>query len=465
MYFAIAFFSYFETKSPKGFFNVASQSKMRITAVFGGVTLGTGFAYFTTTGATLGLGALAGPAGVFLGYKLLADLEGRLTSIRSSGGDAVSLNYRNFASFFSYNSHFTKINRFYNLIRLTVFVGLIAFEIWLSSKYISAVFGFGAEGALVYASAVTLGLMAIGYTVIGGYPAALKTDYFQALMVLLLILYLLISGYLGLDASDGSSKIGILFHATPPLSWSWLFGTSAVLLTAMATQFYNVINTSSSRARTSDENSGNFWVVGIRQSAVILAIVFIGILFSPQSTDQNLVEFLGKQASGNTVFDSVFAAFILISLTSIIFTTVDSAIVSLSQVAGDIVGEDCDSTDDKMWPRVFCALIGLVAMPLALFLIHANVPIMNVVFAILTPLGALASYLVASIYVALKNNSYASRIDRDIASLFFIVFVSVFQLTNTFALPNEYVPIYTIVSFIPAALTVFYGLTLGSVDN
>ncbi|EDM30727.1 hypothetical protein RTM1035_05868 [Roseovarius sp. TM1035] len=402
----------------------------------------------------MGLGALAGPLGVLVGFALLAKLEGVISLYKDNSGVAP----RNYANFLSNTSHFTKISFVFNLVRLLVFMCLIAFEIWLSSKYLSAIFGFGPDGALVYASATILGCMAIGYSVIGGFPAALKTDYVQAFTVLLLILFLLFAGFSQPGLQQSQTSIATLLESTPATTLPWLLATLAVFATAVATQFYNIINTSASRNRSSEENNSSFLVVGFLQATVIFLILIIGVVFSSNQGGQDLVAFFGQQASGTSMLDGVLAALILIGLTSIIFTTVDSAIVSLAQLSGDLLGLDCDSAEDAIWPRLLSGLIGFFTIPFTIWLVYMNFPIMDVVFVILTPLGAMAAYLAASIFVAVKKRKQKSNLWADISCAFFVIAVSASQLANLFELPEGYLGAYTLVSFVPAVLILAYGL-------
>ncbi len=459
-YLIIAIFSFTESSTPAGFFTVPDNTRMRFSAIFGGVTLGTGFAYQSTSGTTFGFGAFVSPAGVLLGFWALSRLEKLISlSEEPKGGKIPSSKKLNYASYFDRNFKFSKIIIVFNIVRVIVFTALIAFELWVSAQYISAIFNLHNTHYDVFFIALILGGIATIYTVIGGFPAALKTDIIQGISVIVLLLLLGYFSLAGIGKSESNGVFKIFLNSTPQLSLTSLIGMVAVFLTAFSTQLYSIINSVSSRTRTSLENVKNFWISGVCQSLLISIIVIIGLSFTINGSD-GLDSFVRKLTQTQSLSNMFLSAIILFGFTSIIFTTIDTAIVAICQLTGDSFGFDPNSEKDEIWPRIFCGLIGLVATPLALGLLYLQTGILQTLFTILTPLGAIATYIASCIFLNLTKGSSKSDSNLDFLALAFIVIITIFSSINLINEKGALTPILTVIAFAPAIVVFARGLFL-----
>ncbi|MBB4302840.1 Na+/proline symporter [Rhodobium orientis] len=457
-YFLIAIFSYSSTISPAGFFAVKNRTRALFSIIFGGVTLGTGFAYQTTSGATFGLGAFVSPLGVLAGYFALGSLEKFISRFAdSAGGPKDEHRQLNFSRFFDRSFNFSKIIIFYNIARVVVFVALIAFELWMSATYLAAVFGLGSRGYDMYFIALLLGGLAIAYTSIGGFPAALKTDIFQGVSIIILLIILFYFGVESYSPQDSTGILGSVYSLTPSLSWTSAAGLAAIFLTALSTQLYNIINSVSTRTRQSSENSLTFWISGLCQAILISLIVFLGLIFS-SGGNVGMDGFFREILDGNELYRIIVGAIVLIGLTSIVFTTIDSAIVALSQLTGDIIGLDSSSDKPAIWPRVLCVAIGFISTPLALALLYLKTGVIETLFTILTPLGATATYLSASIFFNLSRGKVKGSGLYDIFAMTYIVLIFVLSSHDLIGKDGSGAPVFTILAFVPAVIVLLIGL-------
>lgn len=448
--------SFKEASSPNGFFKCKDQTRSIFSITFGGVTLGTGFAYTSDLGAQLGLWAFVTGLGIFTGYLLLSLAERKIAQGK--------INYitENFAKTFE-NSNSWSIISLYNVFRVLVFSGLISFEIWLSTIYIGSIFGVESSSPIILGLAMALGLFAFCYTAIGGLPAALKTDIVQGISVIILLVMLSLIGFSSLSGSD-FGVFDTLYEATPALDFTTGILLAGTFIGALATQFYGIVNFTAPRRRSAAENSKSFLISGFAQTFIIFLIIFIGLTFTQNDDLKSIQEFFINQSELDSFIKTLILSIGLIGLTSILFTTIDTLIVALTQTTASVLKFDTDEKEIRIWPRIIASIYSVVIIPASLFLIMNDYNLIGYILTILSPLACISSFFISKIFLdpSFFENVHEKKIYDYRGDVFWVALFSISILLigvlGPFIFSFDIAPMLSIAALLPSISVIVFSM-------
>ncbi|MCW0482060.1 sodium:solute symporter family protein [Gaoshiqia sediminis] len=235
--------------------------------------------------------------------------------------------------------------------------GIVAAQVIAASKILVSIFGLSYENGVWLSGAVF-----IAYTLIGGQVSILKTDFLQAIIILLGILF---SGiFLYFEHGTHTTPIASSFPFNVQFSPVDLF----ILFLTFSSTFVVGPDIYSRVFCARDENTA-------RKSILIVASILIPFAFLPT--------YLGVFATENLPYEQLHSSVALMelidfylpewvvglmaaALLSAVLSSADTTLLTASMMLSELFNPDIDNRKSLNETRLFIVLVGLASMVIAL---------------------------------------------------------------------------------------------------
>jgi Na+/proline symporter len=371
--------------SVSAFFHDAGKPWMAVVSLTAcNVTLGTGIAYILTQAKNTGWLVLLTPVGITAGYFAIAEyykrLEFQVTDARpnlyyllaTTNADR-SITPSFFQKFFTW------------FIAVTYFL-LIAFELGVGSAFLGSTLLANPSPEINVGIAVLVFGVVIAYTAISGVRAAVQTD---AVQIFFIVAFIAIIPFLLLKY--GNYETGSIKHA--PVSLGTSLTSLLAILTAIATQFYNIVNPQIvMNHRPADQVRILRWA-GVWSGAIYIAIACIGLMTpSKEGLESAIRAFLyAPESSGYLGVLTAVALFA--GMLAVLLSTLDNLAISIAQLVHDILRSrrnesTPNETDSTRRLRVVYIVTGILVIPLSVYFYYRFAStfflLLTILFAVMT---------------------------------------------------------------------------------
>jgi Na+/proline symporter len=320
-------------KTANDFFHTKDVTGGLVTLLLGNLTLGTGLVYNSTLASEQGILSLTVPLGVIAGYWLLYRViqhlglgfgQGLLTALKPPRGGGSW-----FATLFV-------------AIMLLTYILLIGFEVFVSAELLSALVAAQDPKSFSAPIAAILLLIALGYTTVGGLRGVIYTDYVQlaAVVIMLILIFVCALSPISFGISETQYKRPESFTFLPrDLGASVLTLTAAAFLTAVTTQFYNVMNIKIGTNYNLREKRFVYLGAGYTVAACIVAFIGTGIVIPDFGVDSSkpIYSLLVSLASVERFANGTAVFFLVFGMVAVLLSTLDTALLSMAQTFFDDV--------------------------------------------------------------------------------------------------------------------------------
>lgn len=442
-------------QSVRGFYHIEDLKKGVVTIAAGNLTLGTGFIFLANLAQQQAVFALLSPVGILIGYILLSKYVSKLSY--SPGSETPNL---------MFNLRGSKGGRWFfgifSLLTILTFLFILAFELYVSSTLLGGFMTGGGQADFGVVIAVVIFVSALAYSSIGGLRGVVLTDILQGAFIVLMTMVVLLAAIwptmFGMqDVSAASSRVGLL-PAGDPVDIAALGAAS--LITAVTTQFYNIVNLSVGSNYDGAKQSKLFFWAGIGLFAIYTVVVFVGIAL-PQGSSSQLsgvdlfFEAIGRSESTVAL---VLGVFIVIGMVAVLLSSADSFIVSITQIAHDNIGGG-DSFENStsriaVWKQRVLVLVLNVAAVIPLIWIFSVKPdVVSLLLSSIFALTVLTPIYLAGMYCRdrFKSSILDSRIVVTIVASLVAVTWAV-SIWDTMLEEGELASYITILSVVAAVL-------------
>lgn len=419
----IALFSAIRIKNLDQFFNHPNPNQRILPTILGNFSLATGvFFVFDGVGRFSYLFLLV-PISTVVSYWLLWRLSQKLLSERKGNRHVL---YENVGKAGIWGPPVFLGGLL--LMQLIAYPGLIAAEIFFTSTPIS-LFVFGEVEWGSYAIAALILVVACIYTAIGGIQAVARSEWAQAVGVLMLMGLL---SYIVIDAASLQSlqtqdveRNSITSPIKPDLNVALIVALVAVVLAPIFTRFYSVVDLNiAGESRINETSSTDFRLIGFGLGFLYLwlSIIVLYYLFSTGNS-ASLISLLQNYTSEPGFWANIVGIVFILGATSAVISTVDSFILAISKgltyARGTLSGEP-NGVSSKHVLLGSAVVVGISAIVggylYVLFAVNASViPILltsTIGMAVMAPFAveaalarharrqAIVDYLVAAVVVA-----------------------------------------------------------------
>lgn len=420
--------------SPVSYFQNKKLPLNVVSLAISNSTVGAGIIYPLTLGHNYGYIMLVMPLAILIGYWLLAKTL--------HNNDAIGfLSKKNI--FWFVQEQTKRIDGKYGtsmlptISLLIVFVLLLALEIFTASKLLAPImFGSNETMNVVFVSFVIF-LLALFYTVWGGIITVLRTDVIQGIAAVFLFAMIL---YVAVNYGEIPNNY---VNSTTGFSGDVSLAIIVVFLSAVATQFYNILNIAAvSRVESKKRGQLLIWT-GFLLLASNAVLIISGASMASISTQNVTGDIINGFGLDNQVIETgkIFIAFILVfGISSLVYSTVDSLIITAAMLFYDNIShlDSSSSSDNPNNIRnirftiggSFIFLFGSLA-----FFNYYKPDLINIIF-MMTAGAVIYAFYVYLIISESKKGKEKLAFPSWLNTIFFIGFAGVFGV-NVFAMLFE----------------------------
>jgi Na+/proline symporter len=413
--------------SVSGFFHDAGKPWMAIVSLTAcNVTLGTGIAYILTQANSTGWLVLLTPLGITVGYFAIAEYYKRLAFqvtiarpnlyyLLATTNEDGSVRPSFFQKFFTW------------FIAVTYFL-LIAFELSVGSAFLGSTLLAKPSPEINVGIATLVFGVVIAYTSISGVRAAVQTDVVQ---IVFIVLFIAIIPFLLLEY--GKYEPGSIKHA--PISLNTSLTSLLAILTAIATQFYNIVNPQIvMNHRPADQVSILRWA-GVYSGLMYVAIACIGLMTPSKEGLESAIRAFLYSPESSGYLGILMAMALFTGMLAVLLSTLDNLAISIAQLVYDmlpsrrneLIPSDGDSTQRL---RVVYVITGILVIPLSVYFYYSFTSTFFLLLTILFAVMTLSPPLFVSIF--LKSRGRTSILDNKAASIALLAFTALAWLFYAF---------------------------------
>jgi Na+/proline symporter len=292
------------------------------------LTLGTGLVYVLSQAKTTGILIFLTPFGVFLGYAAIAFYYRRLAY--RAGAPAPNI-------FFllgdRQNDGTYRLSWFgwaFGLFMALTYVLLLGFELEVGSEIImNSLLADPKPEAHIGFALIIYGVVAV-YTALGGLRAAVSTDVFQAIFIVVFIVALAL---LLAAAEPGQTASTTQAAARDEI----LAGTTAALLLiiAVTTQFYSIVNVNMGSGYEPRRQFQIFMIVGIASGLVYALVAVLGLYLGTAKGFSDLVQGYIASDAAPSLRSSFIAFSIFAGMLAVLMSTLDNMTIAVTQIVSE----------------------------------------------------------------------------------------------------------------------------------
>ena len=433
LYGAIAYLKSRDIHTVDDFFHIHDVNRGFLSIVAGNLTLGTGLVYIASLAQSQALFALVAPAGVLVGYLLLSRLVSSLSISDSSENHDV-------LDFLDCGPGGKLLSKSISLIMAATYLVLIPLEIYVSANLFSALFVTEDASLMAPVFGATIFTIVIVYSAIGGLRGIVATDVLQFVFMLGLVLIILIGA--ALFSSDGGGTPVSLWPKQNFIAVGLL--TISTFVTAVATQFYNVINVTVGNSFDSQEQKVMFLKTGLTLSAVLALLVFTGVYAaslgsSPFGSIDILLSKLGDLSHG--YFNLTVIFLVVFGMVAVLISSADSGFIAISHTVYEkVIGKSSRERaggSKLLSVRLFYVVAINAAAAIPLIIIFQREP--NIISLLVSSISALtvsAPLIASAAYCSSRFQvSIFHRLPAAIAALIVVLITWGMSISST--LSNE----------------------------
>ncbi|MEA3011706.1 MAG: hypothetical protein QOD42_251 [Sphingomonadales bacterium] len=385
----------------ESFFHVEGRRRNALSLGIADITLGTGFAYILIASSQFGWAMLALPAGLWVGYRLLAWLFIRAPAEALVGTRNFLLAVREAAVRDGGLRSRWLFDAAVTLPLILVFILFVAYEVFASSQIMAAFIAPDVPMAPAIIGGAIVAVSGLN-SIVGGMQSNFRNDRVLAAGILLLFA---IVGFASIFASAPIANVA----PSPPLS-AVLIVAALGFLAAVATQFYSLLNSyNASNFEKGTEAARVFRQVGSVIAAMLAFLVVVGVE-RPLALGAGFPAALGERLAALPIGQTghvALAALAVVGMVAVVFSTVDTLLIALAYfIRRHLLGRPTDaaSTENEVLAptrRLVAVLAFGILPPLAaLYLADPNL------FTLLLTLGGGAAIYAPFVFVttlALSN--------------------------------------------------------------
>jgi len=321
-----------------------------------------------------------------------------------------------------------------SVISLISFLIIFFIELYLGSVILSRYFGQG--GAFL--AFLFLGLLTIAYVQIGGFKTVIKTDFYQALLVGLAVLAILIFSIM--IPFQLGEHIGNIFNFTA--SGVELFTLLALLLVLNLTIPFSQVTFWQRIASTTDKREA---FKGFKRYSPLFLFIWLApvlaftLLNAKGFTFDSIGSFFSLIQSTGGIFEFILFPIIFVGLAAALFSTADSALIAIqfSLVDNTTFKSRFDNLTQKSAKKILIGASLIIVLLLSFIYYIAEsqlaswfIPLIFAVFGILVIISPLIIYGLVKSQKANKEIKLSKFSDFLIA--FGLYLGVIFVLTATF---------------------------------
>jgi hypothetical protein len=314
-------------KAPEDFFHFKGERRNFIKLLVATTSVGAGLSYALAAGGRNGLLMLAGPIALCVGFYLLSLFNRFVVHPRVTRHPNLLLGFeREIAHDREARSAFGPIVA---LPLVAAFLLIFAFELFVSAQVLAAFImpdrGAGAEIVI----STILFAASLGYCLVGGAQAIARNEHAQLAGILVLLATLVVAAFLGGGATDQTPEPRQLLKTDGHV----LAAIGLAIVSAISTQFYSLLNMHAMSNLDDDaEKVSMLRKVGIGAALLFVVMVTLGAAV-PMDWSGGLGTALGgllKPFHAIPVLAPVAAAIIVFGLTSLLISTIDALMITLT---------------------------------------------------------------------------------------------------------------------------------------
>lgn len=390
------------------------------------ITLGTGLIYILSATGSIGVFFLLAPLMTLLGYLALAKLckyadDDRLFKDNLVKELSIAIDRK-----LGGKMRFAFV---YSVVLVVVFSLLLAFEVFASAKIISSIVFYEPSVRNEIFIGTIIFMVALVYTLWGGFKAVKSTDRVQVFFMFLMLLGLVLVFFISKSSNVPCVKESIV----PVLDVSLIFSIVAAGIAAFTTQFYSILNLCAASQQKRAERCVLFKRIG-KWTFAALGVVVIGAI-AVHATKGNpydiLIAEVQLHAKGVRISDAAYSVILLLGMSSVLFSTIDSLIVSITQVAySNLWGEaaDDEAKDFRKLRVVRIAMIafGPISFAILCFIWYLDPNIFQLLLGVTSGNDVLAPLMIMLIILYKKNRLGNLRGPRNFP--LYLIFIALFGL-------------------------------------
>lgn len=440
--------------SPKSFFHSSSTRLNTISLVVANMTVGTGVAYLLASGHTNGILTLLISGGVFVGYRIL----------RWFVSDVIPERIKAAPNFFSgIKSGIEEERTELSIIGWTVSAPLIfiytlvlGFEIFASSQIFAGLM-FGVSGVQTQILlSVVLFTVSLVLAWSGGVSGVFRNDRLQFVLILFFLVVLTVLTARGIFFEGKATGINPAWFKADT---STLLNLAMAILSSITTQIYSLFGWYAlSNIKENSEQQKLLVTASLLIGGFIAILLAIGALSNvnwPAGIATGIAELVGTlQADG--IFGDVIVAVIIVGLLSILLSTTDSLVLSLTMfiydnvLGKDSMSENADSAAIKSIRKLMGSIFTLAFLALAL-MHYASPNIFYLLLAIASGAEVFAPAII--LFGFLAKEQHLCVLSNKVLLVYLVLSVSTLatNLTLSAASP-KLVPFVSLMHFIASCI-------------
>lgn len=331
-------------RSAKDYFHDAGLRRNVVSLTATNITLGTGLVYLVTGAQHNGVLMLLIPLMVFLGYYLQALFLEKATSARVRRGKNILASLDD--QIREATGAASPFARTVSGSLVLVYVLVLAFEIFASSKVVAPFLFRTPSVTAEIALSVVIFCITILYTILGGVRAIFNVDIVQ---VPLICIFLPVLVWTSIPDGLKPSEVAERLSANVKLDAAVLVGVAIACMNAITTQFYSLINWGAvSHVELANQQRLLKWV-GATTAVVLTVFVAVGLLHPVQHGGQVWQEIAREYSQlvlGSNLRAYVLSGILLCGMASVLLTTTDAVVMTCIMFWYDNVARG-DSTSGK----------------------------------------------------------------------------------------------------------------------
>lgn len=313
-------------KTLKDYFHDDNLFKNVVSLSATDITLGTGLVYLVTGAQHNGFLMLILPFMLWLGYFLQGEFIEKATSISLRTGkniiDSIDAQISKLAA---QKSPFARV---VSSSLIVVFVLVLAFEIFASSKVIAPFLFTSVNVKAEITLSVIIFVITVVYTILGGITAVFRVDALQVPLILLFLPVLILITVPDLSSSD---LIMQRVRATIKFDNATIAAIIIASMNSITTQFYSLLNWGAISHLDPPRQKRMLRWVGFSSGLVFLIFIVVGLLHPVDPGKQVWVDITEKFSSlvaQKGFLTYLFSGILILGLSSILLTTTDAVVIT-----------------------------------------------------------------------------------------------------------------------------------------
>lgn len=385
-------------KDSRDFFHdtgVSARAVASLTAF--SITLGTGLVYVLSQAERTGWLIFLTPFGVWLGYALIAAYYRKLGY--TAKAEAPNIFYLMGPRSTQDAHELTTFGKTLSWLLALTYLLLLAFELQVGSGLILDSVLVAPTTFAYWLFAGVMFLTVAIYVTMGGIRAAISTDIAQIILVAFFVIAIAI-----IISGSGESSVGRSTQAAASDRVLQISSAALVLIMAITTQFYSIVNAHVGSSYSPDTQAKVFWWVGVFSGLAYVVVALVALsVGSPDNFGVMIRSFLASEPETGWSIFLVVAVFM--GMAAVLLSTLDNMAVAVAQVLYENVlhKNPFHKTEDPggelnllRWQFLILSIVAMaIAMGFAVAFPDAFSLLLTILFAatVLSPIMAATAWI------------------------------------------------------------------------